>query len=480
MNLRQHAQIFIKKLRNPKSRKRFFTSSMWFVLGAGLGFFFFISFLFIYYRESHTDKVYAGVMVNGIDFGGKTKDQVRQYYDQKNKIIAKTTFRLNSPAMTATISARQISFGYDAPLLAQQAYSIGRSDNVITNMSLIWQAYTDGVALSPAYNYSDDKLTALLEPLIIKNEVDPAEGLFNFEDGKIVAIKKAVDGRTVDAVKLKQTIKDKMQVAFLADKPQTFTINVPITAKKPLVTPENAAKLGIKELIAQGTSLFQHSIENRVYNISLAASRLNGVLIPPGKVFSVDDTIGDISVYTGYKQAYVIQNGKTILGDGGGVCQVSTTLFRAALNAGLPIVERHPHAYRVGYYEQDSGPGIDAAIYTPTVDLKFKNDTGHYILIQTATDTANYRLTFYLYGTKDNRVVAITDPVVSNQTPAPTPLYQDDPTLPKGTVKQVDFSADGANVYFTRTVKKDGKVYLSDKFVSNYRPWQAVYMKGTQ
>ena len=168
------------------------------------------------------------------------------------------------------------------------------------------------------------------------------------------------------------------------------------------------------------------------------------------------------------------------MGDGGGVCQVSTTLFRAALAAGLPITERHQHAYRVGYYEEDSGPGIDAAVYSPSVDLKFKNDTGGHILIQSYVDRVNMRITFQLYGTKDGREVNISTPVILSQSPAPEPLYQDDPNLPKGEIKQVDFAAAGANVYFTRSVKKDGKITISDKFVSNYRPWQAVFLRGTK
>jgi vancomycin resistance protein YoaR len=249
---------------------------------------------------------------------------------------------------------------------------------------------------------------------------------------------------------------------------------------KPAITTENVNSLGIRELISEGTSLFYHSIENRIFNLSLAASRLNGILIAPGEVFSFNKALGDISSFTGYKQAYVIENGRTVLGDGGGVCQVSTTLFRAALRAGLPITERHTHAYRVGYYEEDAGPGIDAAIYSPTVDLRFKNDTDGHILIQSYADSVNMRLTFQLYGTKDGREVVINEPVILSQSPAPEPIYQDDPTLPKGEIKQVDFAAAGANVYFTRNVKKDGKIIIADKFVSNYRPWQAVFMRGTK
>src|SRR5581483_10285430 len=105
-----------------------------------------------------------------------------------------------------------------------------------------------------------------------------------------------------------------------------------------------------------------------------------------------------------------------VLGDGGGICQVSTTLFRAILSAGLPIVERHAHAYGVHYYEEDSEPGIDATVYTPTVDLKFKNDTGHYLLIQSTVDLEQLRLTYNIYGTKDDRQVTLTTPVIRSQT----------------------------------------------------------------
>lgn len=464
-------------------RKKLFAHSMkvsfWFLLGACLGFFFFVSFLYIFYKNTHENLVYEGVMVNGINFGGKTKDEVQMYFSKKNETIHRTKLILTADEGIATISAKQIDFGYDEQLLAQQAFSVGRSDNTIANMSLMLQAYIEGVNLPPAYHYADDRLNYLIAPLKKKIDVKPVDALFNFQNGKVVAFQLSTDGRTIDIEKLKKEVFSHMLSSMLTHNPQTITVKLPIMVVKPNAGTDKANDMGITELIATGTSLFQHSIENRVFNISLAASRLNGILIPPGQTFSFTKTIGDVSTFTGYKQAYVIENGKTVLGDGGGVCQVSTTLFRAALNAGLPIIERNPHAYRVGYYEQDSGPGIDAAIYSPTVDLKFKNDTEHYILVQSYVDLNESRITFELYGTKDNRQVLVNKPVIVSESPAPEPLYQDDPSLPKGEVKQVDFAAPGANIYFTRTVKKEGKTQ-TDKFVSNYRPWQAIYMRGTK
>lgn len=419
-------------------------------------------------------------MINGIDFGGKTKNEVKDFFVKKNNVLQKTTVSLESNEATATASARQINFGYDADLLTQQAFSIGRSGHILSDMGTIFMAYTEGVQLSPAYRYSEDKIIKIIIPLQKKIDVKPVEPLFNFTNGKVTAFQIGSNGRAVDAEILKREIISRLSSSLASSNSQNITIKIPVRTVEPAVTNDKANKMGIKELVGGGTSLFQHSIENRIFNLGLAASRLNGIIIPPGQIFSFTKTVGDISSLTGYKQAYVIENGKTVLGDGGGVCQVSTTLFRAALNAGLPIVERHPHAYRVGYYEQDSGPGIDAAIYYPNVDLKFKNDTGHSLLIQSYVDYNQQRLSFELYGTKDTREAIIGKPVIVSETPAPETLYQDDPTLPKGQTKQIDFAAPGANVYFTRTVKKDGKVTISDKFVSNYRPWQAVFLRGTK
>lgn len=247
-----------------------------------------------------------------------------------------------------------------------------------------------------------------------------------------------------------------------------------------VIEPKNklANDLGIKELIGSGVSHFAGSIENRKFNVGLAASRINGVLIPPGEDFSFVKTVGDISGASGYRQAYVIKSGRTVLDDGGGVCQVSTTVYRAALNTGLPITERSAHAYRVGYYEQGFPPGLDATIYSPSVDLKFKNDTGHHILVQARVEGTD--LYVNLYGTSDGRQVEMTKPVIISQTPPLPEIRQDDPTLPKGTVKQVDWAAAGANVVFSRKVTKGGVEVINETVRSNFRPWQSVFLVGTK
>ena len=325
---------------------------------------------------------------------------------------------------------------------------------------------------------SEGAITEIANEIAKSVNREPQDSVFVFEEGRVKEFAPAKDGIALDTPALTEKIKESLTTLETSED-TLVSIDVPVERKAPKIQTGDVNNLGIKELIGRGSSRFAHSIANRIYNISLASSRFKGVLVAPGEVFSFNEVLGDVSGFTGYKQAYIIQDGKTILGDGGGVCQVSTTLFRAALNAGLPIVERRAHAYRVSYYEQDSPPGLDATVYAPTTDLKFKNDTPGHLLIQPVVDTKKATLVFEIYGTSDGRIAKTTKPVVTNVVAPPEDLYQDDPSLPAGTIKQVDFKAWGAKVTFNYTVERDGETIYQKTFVSNFRPWQAIYLRGT-
>jgi vancomycin resistance protein YoaR len=453
----------------------------WFAIGGMLALFFLISFTFILFQKLYWNKVYPGVVVNGIDLGGKTQTQALEYFSNKNARIANNTFTFTVTNNIATVSAQQLKLGYDSQLLSTQTYSIGRSSDLLSNLVLIFQAYLYGVHLSPAYYYDQNLLTNTLISLRQHVYKQPINAVFAMENNRVTAFQPSVNGQTIDIDELKQKMFTYVPFLLMEKHNEQIHITIPIKTIKPKITTDSASKYGIQESLGEGTSVFQGSAPERIHNVTLAASRVNGVLISPDEIFSFDKALGDVSQYTGYQQAYVIQNGKTVLGDGGGVCQVSTTFFRALLNAGLPITERHAHAYRVHYYEEGGYPlGLDATVYVPSVDLKFKNDTGHWILVQTIVDVNTLKLTIDLYGVNDGRTTTISTPIITSQTPAPPPVYQDEPTLPQGVVKQTDFSAAGANVSFTRLVTRDGKVLYNDTFKSNYQPWQAIYLRGTK
>jgi len=179
----------------------------------------------------------------------------------------------------------------------------------------------------------------------------------------------------------------------------------------------------------------------------------------------------------------IIFGDQTIKGVGGGVCQVSTTLFRAAFFTGYPILERWAHAYRVGYYEQTANgstnpslAGLDATVFVPVVDMKFKNDSPYWLLMETyVTDSS---ITWKFYSTNDGRTVDMVTTGPTNIKDAPKASYTENSDLAKGKIKQIDYSADGADINVDRTVYKDGQIYFQDSFQTHYVPWQAKYEYG--
>lgn len=451
-----------------------------FITGLLIFFLFFtITSAFALYERQFTNKVYLGITVDTISLSAKTRDEVRRLFEAKNESFGNTIFTFKHEGMVATASAKDIGLGYNAQLIADQAYSIGRTVNIFADTFNKIRAWRGELALPASYALKQDLLVKQLVNIEKEVTVRPQDAVFELKDDRVVDFRPSIEGQGIDMAKTQEAIFEHIPQIQKGEM-QNFEIELPISKVKPRVSLEDTNTLGIKEHLGQGVSSFVGSIPNRMHNIALAASRIDGTIVPKGGVFSFNNAVGDVSKLTGYKEAYIIKDGKTILGDGGGVCQVSTTTFRAVLNAGLPIVERHAHTYRVAYYEQDSAPGLDATIYAPSYDFKFKNDTQGAILIEAYTDVTNAKLAFDFYGTSDSREVSLTKPIITKQVPAPEDRFEDDPTLPKGTVKQVDFKAAGATVTLSRTVKRSDEVLLSDSYVSNYRPWQAVFLRGTK
>lgn len=332
--------------------------------------------------------------------------------------------------------------------------------------------------VNPKGNFNDDNIKAKIAEVSRKINRNPQDSVFIVENGTVKEFTPSLDGITVNEDKLTEDIKNTLS-NMIEGQIKLATIDIPTIKSPAKIKNEDVNNLGIKTLLGKGVSHFAGSIPNRIHNVNLAQSKFKGILVPPNEVFSFNSVLGDVSSYTGYKAAYVIKDGKTVLGDGGGVCQVSTTLFRAVLSAGLPIVERRPHSYRVGYYEQGFGPGLDATVYYPTTDFKFKNDTPSYILIQPTIDNPTHTLTFEIYGTDDGRVSTVSKPVITSSSAPAADLYIDDPTLKTGVVKQIEHRAYGAKVVFDYKVIRNGETLIDQKFVSSYRPWQAVYLRGT-
>jgi len=324
-------------------------------------------------------------------------------------------------------------------------------------------------------------LREYLKNLAPKLSANPQNARFTFNDDtkKLELIQHAVIGRDLDIEGSIKSIQEKVRQGE-HNIPLVLTITNP-----PATDQATGDQLGIKELIHSETSYFYGSSAARVQNIKAAAARFHGLLVPPNSIFSMADALGSISLDNGYAEALIIANGRTIQGVGGGVCQVSTTLFRTVFFSGLPIVQRYAHAYRVGYYEKVAGnhinsklAGLDATVFVPLVDFKFKNDTPYWLLMETYVNPSASSITWKFYSTSDGRQVSwdTTGPV--NTVPAPDPIYKENTDLPKGKILQTDYAADGADVTVTRTVTRDGNTIISDTIKTHYEPWAAVYEYG--
>ena len=233
-------------------------------------------------------------------------------------------------------------------------------------------------------------------------------------------------------------------------------------------------------VVGEGASVFTGSPAARVHNMALAASKLDGSIIPADSTFSMLQALGPITEDDGYQKSLIIWDDQTVEGIGGGVCQVSTTLFRAAFWAGLPITERNQHTYRLHYYEMDgSPPGFDAAVFNPGLDLKFINDTEQPLLIQARFNEQNATLTFILRGEDSNRTVEMLPVIEKNET-APGPPLPDrfDPALPQGVRQQVEWSAVGLIAGIQRKTVADGATRI-DEFWSDFAPWREQWAVGT-
>ncbi len=333
--------------------------------------------------------------------------------------------------------------------------------------------------LSPGFH--EEMLVALLLDIATDANRNPlnARFMFNDETRELELLESARDGRELD---IQATLSAIQQALETGKHSSDLIFNI---INPQVENTATAQDLGITELISEQSSYFYGSDSARIQNIQTAASEFHGLLVPPGAVFSMAEALEEVSLDKGYTEALIIFNGRTIEGVGGGVCQVSTTLFRTAFYAGFPINERHPHAYRVSYYEKTAGnsrnpdlAGMDATVYVPLVDLKFTNDTPYWLLMETDVDPAASRITWKFYSTPDGRSVEFQTTGPINIVEPKKPLCIKNADLDPGELKRVDYEADGADVRVDRWVYRDGDVLHQDTFYTHYQPWRAIYEYG--
>lgn len=397
--------------------------------------------------------------------------QLRDIKPQMAKIIADPIL-LNSTVKSFEFNPHDLARWIDIVAEPSQAQNTGKVSKV----------HAKNTDFSPKLIINPEKIKFDIEKISWETNQEPVDAKLTILGGKAIVATPSRDGYSLDQNKtvdsILEVLSDRFKVAgesTEANSSGKTELELPLTPVKPAVANDTINNLGIKELIGKGTTNFRGSPANRITNIKVGSSMFNGALIKPGEVFSTIKTLGEISTAKGYLPELVIKEDTTKPEVGGGLCQVSTTLFRAALNSGLPVTERSNHRYRVSYYEPPVG--MDATIYDPSPDLKFENNTPGYILIQTII--SGNELTFEFYGTKDGRKVEISDPVLYDVVSPGDSIYKEDPSLAPGEVVQKEKAHNGSKTsFYYKVTSSSGQLLTEKTFVSSYTPWRAVYLVG--
>lgn len=358
-------------------------------------------------------------------------------------------------------------------------FSFGEKEWVVK-----WEDFAYWVTLgldsheNPAVTLNPTMLNGRFEAIAQEINQKAVDARLRMKDNRVVEFQASQNGQELDEdATAKKTLKE-----IINNKNTRVELVVKVT--EPEVTVGGVNDLGLKEIIGAGVSDFSGSPANRRHNIGVGAATLNGVLITPDEEFSLVKTLGPIDRQHGYLPELVIKDNKTVPEDGGGLCQIGTTTFRAALASGLPITARTPHTYRVIYYEP---AGTDATIYNPNPDVRFVNNTGYHILIQ--TKIAGNKLIFEFWGTKDTRQIIFegnnktTDltklkPKIFNIVQPGPPKEIETEDLKLGEKKKMDTAHAGADTIFYRTVISLDGTEKKETWSSHYVPWRAVYLIG--
>ena len=282
--------------------KKSLTSSIrpvfWFFVGVFFAAFCIGAFLLVFFKITFRNRIIPGVFIGGLYVGEKTPQEVEAIFEKKNKKIGETTLTFTVADETATASAQDFHIGYDSKLIANQAVSIGNSKDPVSNVYYILTSYFNGTYLSPAYSIDREKVSSLVSPFQRKIYKEPVDALFKVENNKVVAFKESENGKTIDINEIVKNVEDKTP-SIIEGREKNVIINISVKILKPAVSTEAANGLGIVEAIGTGNSKFAHSIPNRIHNVALAASKINGVIVAPGETFSFVKILGDVTKYTG-------------------------------------------------------------------------------------------------------------------------------------------------------------------------------------
>lgn len=482
-------------------------------------------------RDNET--IFSGISVQGIDVSNLTIDEAKKKVSSiiGNHISEEISLQHND--FQTVILPEQFGVSFDVDSAVEQAYSIGKSDSLIKNNYTILSLLLKNYNISPSINYDEDLLNSLIDSInaqlpdrvvnsgysidgtnliitsgkdgILISSSDLKDEILSFLNdisSKNETINIPVNNVGAEPINLDAIYKDifKLPVdasyttnpyvvypssngldfaismeeakAIISDQQDEYTIPLKITY--PNVTTNQIGNEAFPDLLSQFSTSFTSSGYNRSNNIILSSAKLNGLVLMPGEEFSYNQAVGQRTRAAGFREAGAYSNGKVVQEVGGGICQVSSTLYNAVLYANLEIVERTNHYFNPGYVKA----GLDATVSWGGPDFRFRNNRNYPIRI--VTDTSGKKLKVYIYGLKtDDDCTVVLDPRYISSVPYKT-TYQNDASLATGETRVVSSDSNGCKTATYKYVYDKNGTLISSECISRdtYSPHNKVVAVG--
>lgn len=417
---------------------------------------FFLARIIIILNE---DTFYKGVMVEGIDVSGLGKSQAKELVEKKiNRIIAENSILLHYEGQTWTLGLRDISYGFLLDEAIEKAYALGREGSFLKRLKTIRELKSDKKNIQARASFSKPQLEAYITGIRYQIDKKEKNASVMYKDGNIM-YENEVIGRRMNVDSNVNLLENRLLGRDFSP------FNLEVGWVYPRILYDDIS--GIEGVVASFSTGFNSANVNRTHNIKLACERINNKILLPDEVFSMDASLGTRTRENGFKDAPVIVNGKLIEGVGGGVCQVTTTLYVAVLEAKLEVVERENHSIPLGYVEA----GQDATISEGYIDFKFRNNKDYAFLISASVE--GNRVVIRLLGKKDAAKYKVKlRSVITQYLNPPEDEIIIDNTLPAGTAEVERKSVRGLKVVvFRETYDENNKMIEKEKISEDvYQP----------
>ncbi|MEN6412871.1 MAG: VanW family protein [Veillonellales bacterium] len=387
------------------------------------------------------NRVYAGVALEGVEIGGCSRDEVAQILAVWQKEQSNRHVMAYYGDKLFGLEARSIDFDIDIGSTVDEVWNFGRSGSLWDRLKNIHLAMTKGYPIPVRVRYNETKLDNLVEQWKTAIERQPRNAALSLVNGGVIPQEQ---GCKLETERLRPLV---LQALKGTDDTR---IPLPVTLLEPSVTVSDIERIGIREMMGTFTTVFNPADQNRTANIKIAARKINGQMIEPGGVFSFNEIVGPREKSLGFKEAMEYVDGELVPGIGGGICQVSSTIYNAALLANLKIAERYNHSKPLGYIPL----GRDATVAYGVLDFKFVNNTASPVMIM--AEAEDDKLVAGIFG--PSRPAAAVEIVSANQQLIPPAVVkQQDGSLYLGESKVDKQGKPGYEITTIRIIRLEGQ-----------------------